>query len=228
MVQRVAALPTFESPRQATMVAGRLQQASLKFPCQVVSRLQSHIVVTKCPFRSTAGELMRKLVLLFIAVSAACAQTPANPSAQVEAIKKCSFLAGEWNGVGWQTLGTGQRRAVHQSESVQTKLDGLVLQIDGLGKDDQGKFVQSILVVISFDPASKQYRFHAYDGQGQVLDADANCADGVFSWHWNADSLQFRFAIRLNSKRQWSELGESSNDGKTWQKRFEIAMDRKR
>ena len=54
-------------------------------------------------------------------------------AAQMDEMKKVSFLVGQWKGEGWIDFGQGQRRFI-ESESVQSKLGGQVLLIEGLGK----------------------------------------------------------------------------------------------
>src|SRR5918912_261925 len=50
------------------------------------------------------------------------------------AMEKLSFLVGHWSGEGWIQLGPGQRRAFTETESVQPKVGGALVQIEGLGK----------------------------------------------------------------------------------------------
>ena len=62
-------------------------------------------------------------------------QGPAQASAaHLEAMKKLSFLAGEWKGEGWTEFVPGQRRTSPIVENVQPRLGGAVLLVEGLGK----------------------------------------------------------------------------------------------
>ncbi len=64
------------------------------------------------------------------------AQTPRTPNveAQRTAMKKLTFLVGAWSGEATVLRAPGQFTAMAQTESVQFKLDGLVLLIEGVGR----------------------------------------------------------------------------------------------
>ncbi len=62
------------------------------------------------------------------------ATTPRTPNveAQRTAMKKLEFLLGEWSGEATVLRGPGQFIEMAQTESVQFKLDGLLLMIEGV------------------------------------------------------------------------------------------------
>ena len=80
------------------------------------------------------------------------------------------------------SFGPGEPSKFHETESVTPKLDGLVLEIEGLGTGDGGKVVHRALAILSFDERAKQYRFRAYDGMGHFTDADADCKGNAMTW----------------------------------------------
>src|SRR5207248_1294846 len=56
------------------------------------------------------------------------------PPSPPDGMKKLDYLVGEWKGEGWIAFGGGERRTFTQSETIQPKLGGMLLQIEGLGK----------------------------------------------------------------------------------------------
>jgi hypothetical protein len=60
------------------------------------------------------------------------AQAPT--SGQRAETKKLDWLVGQWKGTGWIQMGPQGRKEFTQTETIQGKLDGLVLVIEGQGK----------------------------------------------------------------------------------------------
>jgi hypothetical protein len=58
-----------------------------------------------------------------------------NLDAQRAAMKKLSFLIGEWSGEATVLRGPAQFVNVAQTEHAQFKLDGLILMIEGVWQD---------------------------------------------------------------------------------------------
>ena len=65
------------------------------------------------------------------------AQTPA--SGQRVEMKKLDWLVGHWKGTGWMQMGPQGRKEFTITETIQGKLDGLVLVIEGQG-NSSGRF----------------------------------------------------------------------------------------
>jgi hypothetical protein len=180
--------------------------------------------------------MKRLILLLFLFLLlplAVAAQTP--DPAQLAEMKKLDFLVGQWKGEGWIVLGPGQRRTFRQTENVQRKLDGLLLSIEGLGKGNvPGKAeevtVHNAFAVVSYDSETKAFRFHAYSGDGSTvayIDSEAQVSAKTLVWGFHHPrGGDIRFTITLNEKEQWLEVGEFSRDGKTWQKFFEMTLNR--
>src|SRR5262245_15484163 len=102
------------------------------------------------------------------------AQAPQIPNidAQRAAMKKLSFLVGEWAGEASVLRGPGQVVDLDQSEVAQFKLDGLVLMIEGVGRSKpDGKSMLQALGLISFDDASGTYRMRAFN-DGRWLETE--------------------------------------------------------
>jgi hypothetical protein len=177
-------------------------------------------------------QMKSRLIIFAIAVvfgflKSASAQAP-SPTAQLEEMKKINFLVGEWRGEGWIQLGPNQRETFKQSETVQSKLNGLIIIVEGLGKSNDGKdhIIHNALAVISYDVQKKNYRFSAYRANGQAIDAEAKITDGALEWGFKDQRGTTRFTIKLNEKGAWYEVGDFSPDGKTWYRFFEMTLAR--
>ena len=148
-------------------------------------------------------------------------------------LKKLDFLIGQWRGEGYILMGRNDRRAFRQSETVQSKVDGTVLVIDGLGKGVKpGESAESIIheafAVISYNKQSKLFRWQAFRGDGTSFDVQPGIADKTIIWGFEDPRAgQIRFTIKINEKGQWFEIGEMSRDnGKTWLRFFEMTLDK--
>ena len=153
------------------------------------------------------------------------AQAP-TPAAQIEEMKKINFLVGEWQGEGWIQLGPNKRETFKQHETVQSKLNGLTMVIEGLGKSKDGseRIVHNALAVISYDLQKKSFRFSAYLANGQSIDAEAKITKDALEWGFTQAYGTIRFTISLNEKGEWHEIGEINPDGKNWYKNFEMTL----
>lgn len=175
------------------------------------------------PFRFVAA------VVCVASAGVGVAQPPA--AAQRDAMKKLDFLVGEWKGEGWMEFAPGERRTFKASEKVQSKLDGLVLAIDGLHRGQVGGQGQEIVVhnafgVIHYDASNKKYRFRAHTARGNHEDAEASVTDGKIAWGMKIPQYgDVRYAIKLDDSGRWSEIGEVTSDGKS-RKFFEMTLER--
>jgi hypothetical protein len=75
--------------------------------------------------------MIRRLTLAFAVTVVLHAQAPREASPDhFAAMKKLSFLVGEWHGESWSQMGP-HKRTSKGIEVVQSKLGGLLLVIDG-------------------------------------------------------------------------------------------------
>lgn len=152
---------------------------------------------------------------------------------QREAMKRLDSWAGQWRGSGWiLTWPSRTRQEFTITETVQSKLGGKVLLVEGLGraKDPQtGAEVDShvTLAVLSYDEKAQTYRFRTHEATGRALDALAKPIDGGLEWGFRDETSgsTIRFTIHLDGNR-WHEVGEASRDGKTWHKFLEMTLER--
>jgi hypothetical protein len=172
------------------------------------------------------------VVLLIGVVKSSPAQPPAAPAAQREAMKKLDFLVGQWKGEGWMEFAPGQRRTFKGTEVVQSKLDGLLLAVEGLHRGQVGDkreevVVHSAFALVSYDDKAKRYRFQAFTGRGNYEDAEAKVTDGQLVWGMKVPQFgEVRYTIKLDDKGRWFEIGEVAQGGKEWRKFFEMTLER--
>lgn len=174
-----------------------------------------------------------KLVLLIVGLAltqSALAQAPSPSSAGLEAMKKLQFLVGDWKGEGWTEYVPGQRKTSPIHESVQPKLGGLVLLVEGIGKakvpgKQEEVTTHHALGVLSYDERAKLYRLQSHLFTGQSTNAEASFTDDGFQWRFQpAPSLSIRYTVKLTDKGEWFERGEMSQDGKTWRQFHEMTL----
>ncbi|MFN0109349.1 MAG: hypothetical protein ACKVZH_10895 [Blastocatellia bacterium] len=177
---------------------------------------------------------MKRLTLLLCALLipvAALAQSAGTSSAAD--MKKLDFLVGDWKGEGWIEMGPGGRSAFKQTETVQSKLNGTVVLIEGLGKGKvastgQEGVIHNALAIISFDSRSKKFQFRAFRADGNFIDADITPENNTLVWGFREPqrNVEIKYTIKLTDAGQWIEIGEFSMDGKTWRKFFEMTLQR--
>lgn len=164
----------------------------------------------------------------------AAAGRPQDPAAvQREAMKRLDSWAGQWRGSGWILIWPSRTRQEFTiTETVQSKLGGRVLLVEGLGRGKDpasGAEVDThvTLAVLSYDEKAQTYRFRTHEASGRALDAEARPTDGGLEWGFRDEvsGSTIRFTIRLDGNR-WHEVGEASRDGKTWHKFLEMTLER--
>jgi Protein of unknown function (DUF1579) len=150
------------------------------------------------------------------------------PVAQRAAMAKLDFLKGEWKGESWTEFATGTRQKSQGTETVQSKLGGLLLTIEGVHRRVvDGEVVHHAFAVISYDEREKRYRLQAFTERGGYTDAKAMVTDGKFEWGFRLSATaEIRYTITLNDQGQWFEIGEISRDGQGWSKVIEMTLTR--
>lgn len=164
-------------------------------------------------------------ILLFACASIVCAQEMPNADAQRGEMKKLESLAGQWKGSGWIQQGA-KRETFTGTETVQRKLDGLALLVEGKFTNPEGKVIHETLAVIAFDPKAKGYRFRTYLASGMSGEHDLKLLADGYEWGFQVPTGTIRYIIKTNND-VWLETGEFSRDGgKTWMKFFEMKLDK--
>src|SRR6185503_21046740 len=87
------------------------------------------------------------------------ADQPTSKEVQRQEMKKLDWFVGHWKGSGWIQMGPQGRREFTQTETVEAKLDGLVLVVEGSGKaKEDGSTVHAALAFVSYDHHANQFR----------------------------------------------------------------------
>ena len=136
-------------------------------------------------------------------------KTP-NTEAQQAAMKRLEFLVGEWAGEASVLRGPGLFVDLVQTESVEYKLDGLLLVIKGVGRaKDDGVAALQALGLISFDDDAGVYWMRAFN-DGRWLESEVKLADEEesISWGFTLGEYKTSTVLRINEKGEWTELGE--------------------
>ena len=170
------------------------------------------------------------VVMLMLLIFPALALAQTHGAANSSEMRKLDFLVGEWEGDGWIEFGPGQRHTFRQKESIQSKVGGHVLLVEGLGKGKlqsagEESVVHNAFAVVSFDKEAKRFRFLAWRATGDSVDADVTVAEKSLVWGFRDPRAgQIRFTIKLDGAGRWFEIGETSRDGQTWRKFFEMTL----
>src|ERR1700756_3294319 len=95
------------------------------------------------------------LILLLVSSMEQPSQTP-DIAAQHAAMKRLGFLVGEWTGTARIYRGEGEPLEIVQTEKAEYKLDGLILEIEGVGRrNPDGTFLLQALGMLSYDDARR-------------------------------------------------------------------------
>jgi hypothetical protein len=139
-------------------------------------------------------------------------------------VKKLESMVGQWKGSGWIQQGP-KRETFTGTETVQRKLDGLALLVEGKFANPEGKIIHETLAVLAFDPKAKGYRFRTYLASGVSGEHDLRIIPDAYEWGFSFTGGEVRYTIKT-ANDVWFEIGEFSKDGKTWVKFFEMKLER--
>ncbi len=170
-------------------------------------------------------------ILMLSSVSFAAAQDSKNmqPQELKEAkraeMKKLDGLIGQWSGSGWIMHEKGKETFVG-TETVQRKIGGLALLVEGNFKDKEGVVIHDTLAVISPNMKTKTYDFQTYLANGISGEQELKAVGSSWQWGFKIPNGIIRYDIKIENET-WLETGEMSrDDGKTWMKFFEMNLKR--
>lgn len=112
-------------------------------------------------FRTTSEwrRLSNFLIALALALSVL---EPLHADPAIDAMKALPRLEGRW-GEGWMRMGPGEPVRFVGEETVEVRLDGRLLVVEGLHRTpDRSKIVHHAFGVFSWDESRKAYRFTTY------------------------------------------------------------------
>jgi len=143
-------------------------------------------------------------------------------------MKRLSFLAGKWLGEARLLRGPGEPLVLAQTEEAQFKLDGLILEIEGIGRTKlDNKPVLQALGIISFDDETSTYHMRAFN-DGRFLETDVKLLeDGKgLAWGFALGPSRTNSVLRINEKGEWTELAEITVDSQPARKLLELTVRR--
>ena len=165
------------------------------------------------------------MLIVVVCAVMAVAQTSVSVEAKRTEMKKLEKLAGHWKGSGW--IQQGQNRETFTgTETVQVKLDGVALLIEGSFSNPEGKPIHNTLAILSCNDKLTGYNFATYLANGIAGAQDFKVVGDHFEWGFeipNTGTVRYRITV---DNDVWSEIGEFSRDGKSWFKNFEMKLDR--
>lgn len=142
-------------------------------------------------------------------MAASIPRTP-DVAAQRAAMQKLSFLIGKWLGEARANRGPGQTLELAQSEDAQYKLDGLVLMIEGVGRNKAGgALALQALGLISFDDETGKYWMRAFN-DGRWLETEVKLVEEgrAISWGFSLGSIRTSSLLRIDDNGDWTESAE--------------------
>lgn len=162
------------------------------------------------------------LILILIGTSFIFAQAEMSPEPQKAEMKKMEALIGQWKGAGWSQQGR-EKLEFTGTETVQKKLDGLALLVEGKFVNDKDIVVHQTLAVLSFNRESKDYRFNTFLLNGASGEHKFKLIPDGYEWGFKIPSGTIRYTIKIKDN-VWSEIGEYSKDETGWVKIFEMNL----
>ena len=137
---------------------------------------------------------------------------PRIPDIEVQrtAMKKLNFLVGRWAGEARVLRGSGEFLELVQTEEAEYKLDGLVLMIEGNGRNKfDGKAALQALCFVSYDDKDGGYLMRAFN-DGRYLETKLMLAgDGNrIMWGFELGEIKTTSLLRINDRAEWTELTE--------------------
>lgn len=163
------------------------------------------------------------LTLLLTLITATATTTAADPA--LEAMQKLPALEGRWKGSGWIRTGPGEPSRFVGEETVETRLDGRVLVIEGRHlTPDESEVVHHAFATITWDEDAKDYRFVSFVSNRGDGDHRGYMEDGAFVWENDSPSGRIRFVITVEDD-VWHETGQIQR-GERWYPMFEMTLQR--
>ena len=175
----------------------------------------------------------RTLLVLALLAAAAGAASPASAqqqdpaallAAQRAAMAPLAVMDGVWRGNAWTILASGQRHEITQTERIWPFLGGSVKVVEGRGYDPDGTVTFNAFGIISYDPATRGYRFHSY-AQGRSGDFTLTPTADGYVWEIPAGPMTIRYTATIRDGA-WREVGDRIVPGREPVRFFEMNLRR--
>lgn len=173
---------------------------------------------------------MKRLMIvccLALTSTALLAQRPDFSAQCKKEMQKLAYLVGDWKGQAVTRTQAGELK-LEQTEHIEWKMDGVLLSIEGIGKD-QGKIAFHAMAMVNYDVAQQQFKFKSYVKEGYTTDAYFKIIEeNKFEWGFDIPAGgKSRYFITLDpAKKTWTEIGEYSRDGSQWMKFIELNLNK--
>jgi hypothetical protein len=147
-----------------------------------------------------------------------------------QSVKDLHFLIGRWKGEGWRLVPGGQKNYIMQTEVVDSKQNGDVLIIEGVGIDRESlrikpKVVHNAFAIVYFNSEIQKVQIMAFNRGRRIVTEPDILDDGSFQWGFIIPDVgQVRYHIQLTDQGEWHEIGEFSRDGQQWMQNFEMTL----
>jgi hypothetical protein len=161
------------------------------------------------------------ILLLTFSMQAHSQDPGSNPLCRSE-IGKLEFMTGKWSGTAWMIGSDREKHSFEMSQIVQFKLDTTLLQIERTGMVE-GQIIHSELAIISFAKSDTTYIFDSFLSNGHSGRFTGVLSGNRFYWYPYDNT---GYAITINEKGQWYEIGQMRNKDKVIQF-FEMTLDKK-
>jgi hypothetical protein len=175
--------------------------------------------------RDASVRVLWPALLVLCGLTLAAPQPASNAAdTQREAMRKLNFLVGRWRGPVTVVRGPGEPLHLIQAEDVESKLDGLVLLIEGKSTGADGNIPFQALATIAFDEGTHTYRFRAYN-EGHYIDTELTVIPDGFSWGFAAGPAHIVNTMHLTGKGQWQESTEVAVGDNPPRKSIDMLLD---
>lgn len=131
-------------------------------------------------------------------------------NAQRGAMKRLDFLIGDWTGTARLLRAPGVVVELDQTERAEYRLDGLVLLIEGVGRDRAtAASVLQALGVVTYDDERGTYRMRAFN-DGRFLETDVTLVETGrgLSWGFALGDVRTRSVLEITGDGAWTERAE--------------------
>ena len=153
-------------------------------------------------------------------------------TASKEKMKAFAGWVGRWQGEGAMQMGPGEPKKSSVDEKIESKLEGTIIVVEGIGKTinpttNQETVVHHAFGVLSYDQATGQYKFRTYLKDGRGTEAWFTVTgENKFQWGFDIpNGGKTRYSIVIDPvQKTWNEIGEYARDGSTWSKFFEMNL----
>jgi len=157
---------------------------------------------------------MRRLIpasiamLLIAPIPASAVAGPESSAARIaaerEAMRKFSWMDGEWRGVAVTQTPAGEQRVTH-TERVGSTLDGSVRLIEGRSYRADGSTAFHALAMLSFDPDTRSYRLTSH-AEGRYGSFPLVPTASGYSWEIASGPVTIRYTATFQDG-VWTETG---------------------